>query len=231
MKTRFSWFWLIAVLFVFAQGAYGQEKGNFEKLLRDRYEGKILVTVVPGLTAGELRGRLTTTTFLLPCAIDYCKENPSHEGCRESGYAICRYSTVMEELSNIGPLWRHYHESIQALERRHGHRRGWRGRQISEKNRLDAQTFADFDEEQNPSSLGKGEHFLVHKFYIAPNYIGLHLVTIRLRRVHDILRFRFYFDRKIIQAGDYRTVIEEINKYLLPRGEAKKIMNLERNNH
>ncbi len=44
------------------------------------------------------------------------------------------------------------------------------------------------------------------------------------------LRFRFYFDKQnVLQAADYQTIVREINKYLLPMDEAEKLLSAERN--
>jgi hypothetical protein len=43
------------------------------------------------------------------------------------------------------------------------------------------------------------------------------------------MRFRFFFDKEnILKAANYNTVVSEINKYLLPKEEAEKVLSAEK---
>ena len=191
-------------------------------MLKERYDGKVLVTVVPGLLAGEFK-----KAFIV--------------GPGEAGL-----------------LWYHYHESAPVPDRQRSNILQLWGKKSSDMEQLDARTFADLVKGLNISPIEKGESLKVNKFYIMSDHIEFDLVTTKLSHMRDLdvqkastetrttvvgtnahqtvtvgefgLRFRFFFDKeKVLQTLDYQTIVREINKYLLPKEEAEKVLSAERN--
>lgn len=196
---------------------------DFKRMLKERYDGKILVTVVPGLLAGEFK------RGFIPLGA-----------------------------GDAGLLWYHYHESIPIPDRKRSNPLKLWGKKSSDMEQLDARTFADLDKGLNISPIAKGEPLKIHKFYIMSDHIELNLVTTKLSHMRDLdmqkastetrttitgneaqqtvtvgqfgLRFRFFFNKEnVLRALDYQTIVREINKYLLPREEAEKVLSAERN--
>ncbi|OFV95572.1 MAG: hypothetical protein A3H28_16925 [Acidobacteria bacterium RIFCSPLOWO2_02_FULL_61_28] len=195
---------------------------DFKRLLMERYDGKTVVTMVAGLLAGEYK-----KAFIV---------GPG----------------------SAGLLWYHYHDSVPIPDRKRSNPLKLWGKKTSEMDQLDERTYADLDKGLNVTSLDRGEPLKVQKFYIMSDRIEFNLTTTQLSHLRDVdinkaskettttvsggevhqrtsvagfgLRFRFFFDKEqVLKATDYQGVVNEINKYLLPKEEAEQVLSAERN--
>ncbi|MBI3652633.1 MAG: hypothetical protein HY231_16550 [Acidobacteria bacterium] len=208
----------------FQQSALPDSPKTFDelkKVLKERYDGKIMIVAVPGLSAGEYKKELFGS-------------------------------------GDASLFWHHFHESVPVPKRILSNGLSFIGKKTSDLEQLDDRTFADLNKGLNVSPLEKGEPLKVHKFYVYPNYIEFDLTTTRVGHMRNMdmnkastqttttvsggtikqnvsvgmfgLIFRFYFDKeKILKSADAETILAEINKYLLPKSEAEKVLNAERN--
>ncbi len=184
---------------------------QLNRLIKARYDQKLLVTVVPGLLAGE-----------------YQKES----------YNI--------GAGHMGMVWYHWHQSVPVPSGAHA---------LSP---LDQQTYGEIEHGLNLTKIAKGEVLRVNKFYMYRNEVDLYLEPTDLRHMQDLdvnkaskqitttsgsdgantqiavsgfgLAMHFYFDpNTVTKAGDYDTVVAEINKYLMPQEEAGAVLASDKN--
>lgn len=187
---------------------------DFKRLLNERYDGKVLVTVVPGIYAGEQK-----------------------KGMFGPGETSVQ--------------WYHFHQSVGIPGRIQIPGRMFPKR-ISDLHQLDGRTFGALTEGLNVTPLEKGEQLKVYKFYVYSGSVEFVLSVTGLGHMRDMdiskasrqvettvrpgqvsqrvsvagfgLVIQFIFDSEtVMKAADYRTVVEEINKYLLPPAEAAQL--------
>jgi hypothetical protein len=190
------------------------EPKDLNKLVKEHYDGKTFVVVVPGLVAGE-------------------------------------YQKQTVGPGQAGLVFYHFHSSIDPLPKtvRSG---GLVATQISRLNQLDDRTFTELKSGLNVTKLVKGEQLRVSKFYMRSNYVELQLEPLDPSHLQDLdynkasrtsrtsisdnqastrvrvagfgLRCLFFFeDEKIIQAGDFKAITDEIGKYFVPVAEGAKL--------
>jgi hypothetical protein len=196
---------------------------DFKRLLKQKYDQKTLTVMVPGLTAGEFKKAFAGI------------------GQGEAGL-----------------VWHHYHESIPIPNRKASGPLKFFGKKSSDMEQLDPRTFADLAGGLNTSSIQRGETLKVSKYYCALDYIQLDMVVTKLSHMKDMdmqkastettttirgndaqqtvrvgtfgIRFMFYFDKNTtVKNHDYQTIVNEINKYFLPKDEAVKVLSAEQN--
>ncbi len=121
---------------------------------------------------------------------------------------------------------------------------------LSDMQRLDDHTFGKLIQGVNTTGIDKNERLKVSKFYVYQDSIEFVLTATETGHMRDIdvakanterygntrffhdfgLVFRFHFDKQtVLKAGDYRTVVAEIGKYLLPQDEAEAAIAAEKN--
>ncbi len=196
---------------------------DFKRLLKERYDQKILSVMVPGLMAGEFK--------------------KAFAGIGQG---------------DAGLMWYHYHENIPIPDRKRSNPLKLWGKKSSDMDQLDTRTFADLDSGLNISPIQRGETLKVTKYYCVSDYVQFDLVVTKLSHMKDLdmqkastetttvvrgnnaqqtmtvgtfgLRFKFFFDKETtMKNNDYQTIISEIDKYLLPKNEAAKIISAEQN--
>lgn len=114
----------------------------------------------------------------------------------------------------------HYHQSVEIPKKVQN-----RGE------RIDDFTFSYVSSETSDVQRTEtGERFRVSKFYVQDEGITFYLESLKASRFKIAARgerrsyglvFAFMFPKSILEAGDYETVVKEINTYLLPVAEAQ----------
>ncbi len=192
---------------------------EFKSMIMARYDGKTVAPAIDGLSAGEFK---------------------------KAAFGI--------GAGSAGLLWYHYHESVPIPDRQRSSPLKLRGKKTGDMQSVDERTFADLQSGLNISDLTRGESLRVSKMYVLHNRVDLELVVTNLGHMRDMdinkantqtrrsgnntritvgnfgLKFSFFFDQdKVMKANDYQTVIAEINKYILPEGEVKQLLEAESN--
>jgi len=171
--------------------------------LKSRYDGKVVVTMVNGLSAGEFqKGAI-------------------------AGVGVGR--------GDADVFWYHWHESVRIPDRVEG---GAFGKKLAELDRLDSRTYGHLlGGIRNVIPIAKSDPLRIYKFYARGDTVELILTPTRMsqRGQLDPLKqnkelsevgfsFKFFFDRQsVMKSGDYKTVIAEIGKYLVPEAEAAEV--------
>jgi hypothetical protein len=193
---------------------------EFKNLIQQRYKDKVLFVMVNGMYAGETG----------------------------KGFLSSAYDTKLQ--------YYHYHSSVPIPNRKRFNPLKLWGRKTNEMDRVDDRTFGDIENLQ-AVPLQRGDPLKVDRIEILSDRIEFNLISTRLRTIRDIdinksskeadvtvrggearttvhipslgFRFKFFFDKTILKSGDYRTVVAEISKYLLPEQEAKPVLQSEKN--
>jgi hypothetical protein len=194
---------------------------DLKKMLYARYDGKIVAAMVSGLYAGE--------------------QEKSFIGKGENAL-----------------YWAHYHESVPVPKRIRMGPFDVVGTKVSDLHQLDEGTFGGLAQGLNVSHIEKGESLKVGKFYVYDTYIEFVLSTTGLGHLRDIdmqraskrttstvrggqvqqraevagfgMVFRLYFDKDtVLKAANYAAVVQDIDKYLMPKQEAEAVAATQQN--
>lgn len=194
---------------------------ELKRLLMDRYNGKMVVTEVSGLYAGEQQ-----KNFL--------------GGPGKNGISWFHFEGGMQVPGRIATPDHLF------------------GVKISGMDQLDARTYGDMAHGLNASPIRKWEPLKVYKFYVRSNGVEFVLSTTNLGHMRDMdmnkaskdvttiqsgtqttriisvggfgFVFYFYFPKNYLKEDhDYKRVVSEINRYLLPEAEARKAAAAARN--
>jgi len=217
---------MLFLVFSFLTTAVFAQEEELKQALKERYDGKIVVTVVPGLLAGEFKKGFMSI------------------GQGDAGLLWYHYHDGVQipdrKKGNPLKLWGKKTDEMDSLD----------ARTFAD---LDSGLNVSALGKWEPLKVSK---FYVN--YGCSGCIVFSLVTTKLSHMRDMdmnkastetttrrsggntrqtvsvgefgMRFQFFFDKDtVIKAGDTKTVIAEINKYLLPKEEAAAAMDAEKN--
>jgi hypothetical protein len=193
---------------------------EFKRLIKERYGDQSLVLMVNGIYAGE-----TGKGFL-------------------SGAG----DTKLQYL--------HYHPSVTIPKKKRSSPIDIFGKKTNEMDQVDERTFGILESTQ-AVPLQRGDRLKVDRIEFLSDHIEFNLISTGFRSISQIdinksskesrtttsgseatqrvkipnlgFRFKFFFDKEILKGSEYRTVVSEISKYLLPQQEAKHMLEAEKN--
>jgi len=150
----------------------------------------------------------------------------------------------------------HYHPSVTIPKKKRSSPIHIFGKKTNEMDQVDERTFGILESTQRVP-LQRGDPLKMDRIEFLSDRVEFNLISTGFRALRQIdinksskesrttisgteasqrvkipnlgFRFKFFFDKEILKGGEYRTVVSEISKYLLPQQEAKPMLEAEKN--